>query len=179
MKKCVHALPVWKRLLRKYLLVSTVLSVLFLPSCGTPRLLPSSTIQTDTLIIREVVRDTSVVVQRDSSLIRALVECDSLGQARIRELIDIKAGQHIKPPQLAIGPQNVLTVTALVDSFSVYMKLKDRYQEAVYKTVITPPPIEVNRLTWWQQLWVAMGKIFAAAIAMFAIRVGIKAYAKR
>ena len=41
---------------------------------------------TDSVVIREILRDTVVTVEADSSLVRALVECDSLGRARLREL---------------------------------------------------------------------------------------------
>ena len=129
----------------------------------------SSIATKDTVTIREVVRDTLVRLQPDTSLLRALIECDSLGRARLHEVLETHAGQYIAPPEVAIDNNNVLTVTAeTIDSVGIYMKLKDRYREEVKHKEVTLT-VEVNVLTWWQTLWVALGKIFAAAIGICII----------
>jgi len=116
------------------------------------------------VLIRDVIRDTTLVVKRDSSLLRALVECDSLGRARISELLQTQPGKRVAPPLVAIN-QNVLTATAQVDSFSIYMQLRDKYIEQ--KTTVTVlRHVEVNRLTWWQTLWVGVGKILIGVIVL-------------
>ena len=67
------------------------------------------------------------------------------------------------PPKVSIDSAGVMTITTKVDSVDVYMKLKDRYQEAI-RRVETTQTVEVNKLTWWQQLWCALGKILSVAL---------------
>lgn len=113
----------------------------------------------------ETLRDTVVTVKSDSSLIRALIECDSLGQAHLRQLEEYQAGERLPPPRVDID-NNVLTATAHVDSMSIYLQLKDRYKEAVQVEEKTVYKTEfVNRLTGWQRFWMRVGQIVAAAAA--------------
>lgn len=111
----------------------------------------------------ETLRDTVVRLAADSSLLRALVECDSLGQARLRELEEYRAGDRLPPPSVTIR-DNILTATARVDSMAIYLTLKDRYSEAVQveREVVTQT-VEVNRLTGWQRFWMRLGQLLAAA----------------
>lgn len=120
----------------------------------------------DSVRVVETLRDTVVTVEADSSLLRALVECDSLGQAHLRELAEYRAGNRLPPPTVTIR-DNVLTATAAVDSMAIYLTLKDRYTEAIQqqREVVTKT-VEVNRLTWWQTLWLRTGQILAAAVAL-------------
>lgn len=149
-----------------YLILFAV--ILLLTSCGTARVQKSTQTQAiDSALIVETTRDTVVRLKSDSAMIRALLECDSLGQVRMRELLEYQAGDRLKPPQLQLD-NNVLTATAEIDSLSIYMQLRDRYEKHVSKKDKTETVIvEVNRLTWWQTLWVTTGKILAAALALW------------
>lgn len=120
----------------------------------------------------EILRDTVVQVQPDSSLVRALVECDSVGQARLKELIDIESGRNVKPPSLHLE-DNILTAKAEVDSMAIYMTYKERYKEAQRVETITNT-IEVNRLTRWQRWMTTLGTITLGAIASAIIFMIIK-----
>ena len=118
---------------------------------------------TDSVVVREVLRDTVVTVEADSSLLRALVECDSLGQAHLRQLAEYRAGDRLPPPKVSIR-DNVLTATAAVDSMAIYLTLKDRFTEStkIEREVVTQP-VEVHRLTWWQTRWMLAGQMLTAA----------------
>lgn len=119
---------------------------------------------TDSVVIRETVRDTIVTVERDSALVRALVECDSLGQAHIKQLLEYESGRRLTPPVVHIR-DNVLTAAAKVDSLAIYLKLKDKYKEAVrYDTRVITQTVEVNRLTGWQKTFYRLGQIFTLAL---------------
>lgn len=99
---------------------------------------------------------------------RALVECDSLGQAHIKELLEWQGGHNLKLPQVTIR-DNVLTATAATDSMSIYLTLKDRYTEHTTRDEqIVTRTVEVNRLTWWQTLWYRLGQILGAVGALCA-----------
>ena len=139
-------------------------SIVFIVLCGMVAACRSyipqaATTQRDSLVIREVVRDTVVSLQPDSSLVRALLECDSLGQVHIKELTAYKSGQRLRPPDLSVK-DNVLTATSYLDSLSIFLQLWDRYTEA-YHDQEKVQVVEVNRLTWWQKMWVGWGKIAA------------------
>ena len=113
--------------------------------------------------VTERIRDTVVKIEADSAMLRALIECDSLGQAHIRELLRYRSGQRVEPPQVEIR-DNVLTATARIDSQAIYLALKDRYVEKDTRTSHTEVrTVEVNRLTWWQKLWCRLGQILFTA----------------
>lgn len=104
-----------------------------------------------------------VIVEADSAMLRALIECDSLGQAHIRQLLEYQAGQRVWPPQIEIR-DNVMTATARVDSLAIYLALKDRYTEKVSRTNRTEiRTVEVNRLNGWQKFWCRLGQILFTA----------------
>ena len=118
---------------------------------------------TDSVVIREILRDTVVTVEADSSLVRALVECDSLGRARLRELREYRAGTRLPPPKVSIE-DNVLTATASIDSMEIYLTLKERYrQDLKAEKEVIIKTVEVNRLNWWQTLWMRLGQVLTAA----------------
>lgn len=98
-------------------------------------------------------------------MIRALLECDSLGQARTKELLEYKAGDRLHPPDLQLK-DNVLTATATCDSLAIYMQLKDRYEQhrSTQQVVQT---VEVNRLNWWQKMWMRIGQALTVALSFF------------
>ncbi len=115
----------------------------------------------------EILRDTVVRVERDSSLVRALIECDSLGQARIKELVEIQSGLNVAPPSLELK-DNILTSSAQVDSMAIYLTLKDRYTEHKQVEIIERvETIEVNYLTRWQKWMCALGHIALGFIVGF------------
>lgn len=149
--------------------------LLILTGCGSHKMVAASTDRqtSDSVVIRETVRDTVVTVEADSALIRALVECDSLGQAHVRQLLEYQAGDRLKPPRVVIR-DNVLTATARIDSLAIYMQLKDRYQEAVKREIVTVTQyVETNKLTWWQTLFHRLGIITAIVVPLLA---GLKIY---
>jgi len=145
--------------------VCILIALFILHGCRAPLILHNTEVTTDTVKIWDVIRDTSIVVQSDSSLIRAFIECDSLGQARLREITELRSGKHVAPPHLSIN-QNILTAMVAVDSFSIYMQLRDRYMEQKTATIETKY-VEVNKLTWWQTLWIRVAKALLGIILIF------------
>ena len=147
------------------MLLSILLPVL-LTACVAGRTMTASTDlqQTDSVIVRETLRDTVVSIAADSSLVRALIECDSTGRAYLRQLEEYRAGARLPPPELSIDTNNVLTATAAIDSMEIYLTLKARHREdtSIHREVVTPG-VEVNHLTWWQTPWIRLGQILAVA----------------
>lgn len=122
----------------------------------------------DSVVVRETVRDTVIELSPDSSLVRALIECDSLGRARLSELLDYRAGDRIRPPVITMV-DNILTAKAQVDSFKIYARLKDRYEEhRTSETVVET--VEVNKLTTWQKVRLRLGEAMMVAVALWIVR---------
>lgn len=118
----------------------------------------------DSVVVRETVRDTVIEIGPDSSLLRALVECDSLGRARLSVLLDYEAGGRMGPPVVTMV-DNVLTAKAVVDSFGIYAELKDRYEER-WSSERVVETVEVNRLTAWQKVRMRMGEALIVIAAL-------------
>lgn len=126
-----------------------------------------------TIFIKDsiVIRDTAIIVEKDSASLKALLECDSLGQVRLKELLSYKGEKaKILPPVIK---NNIIKIICEVDSFAVYAHLKDRYKEAVIneKEYIQ---VETNKITLLQGFFIILGKIFAGAIIIIIIVLTLK-----
>lgn len=145
-----------------------ILSLLLLSGCSKKIIQPAvieKTIVKDSII--ELVRDSVITLPADSSYIKALLECDSLGQVHIKELLSYKAGEKQQPPVITVE-KNVLTALSRADSMSIYMQLKDRYREVTTDKVIHEKEIvEVNKLTKFQQFWMMLGRMAGLFCLMF------------
>lgn len=144
------------------------MSVLSLTACRVQRRASSSDSRTfDTVTVIETLRDTVVRLAADSSMVRALLECDSLGQVHLRRLLDYQAGDRLPPPRLEIK-DNVLTATASADSMAIYLTLKERLEKHIsrQREIITRT-VEVNRLTGWQKFRMRLGEVFGIALLVW------------
>lgn len=156
--------------MRRHIRLLTTLLVL--QSC-CPKLYPSSTeVIERTEVVREVVRDTVIQVQPDSSILQALIQCDSTGRARLQEIQTLKESarlqQSIKMESDPLPYQpTAITVKTVVDSMGIYLTYKDRFKESVEtrerETIIEK---EVNILHWWQTLLMWVGVIFTLLFAL-------------
>ena len=161
-----------------------LLSALVVASC-CPKLYPHKTGNTERAItVTEIVRDTIIQVQPDSSIVQALIMCDSTGRARLEEIRMLKESariqQHISLMELDYEasavtdsnssgrhkvPATVLTITSKVDSLGIYLQYKERYkEERQAQTIETVIEKEVNVLKWWQKSLMVLGLIFSIAI---------------
>lgn len=140
-------------------------TLLALQGC-CPKLYPSSTeVIERTEVVREVVRDTVIQVQPDSSILQALIQCDSTGRARLQEINTLKESARlqqsiqIEPEPLPYQP-TVITVKTVVDSMGIYLTYKDRFKESTeVREIETIIEKEVNILHWWQKLLMWIGGI--------------------
>ena len=161
------------------------LSALAVTSC-CPRLYPHKTENTEhTITVTETIRDTVIQVRPDSSIVQALIKCDSTGRARLEEIRTLRESariqQHISLMELGCdslvdarsnssglqhkAPASVLTITSEVDSLGIYLQYKERYkEEQQVQTIETAIEKEVNVLKWWQKSLMALGLIFSIAI---------------
>lgn len=123
------------------------LSALAAASC-CPKLYPHKTESTEhTVTITETVRDTIIQVQPDSSIVQALIKCDSTGRARLEEIRTLKESARVQ--QTLTLKDNKLTTRANVDSMGIYLTYRERNkEEQKVQTIETVIEKEVNVLKW-------------------------------
>lgn len=143
-------------------------TLLVLQGC-CPKFYPQTTTTVEHFeVVKEVVRDTVIQVQPDSSILQALIKCDSTGRARLQEIQTLKESarlqQSIKMEADPLPYQpTVITVKATVDSMGIYLTYKDRFKESVEtREIETIIEKEVNILHWWQKLLMWVGGIVLA-----------------
>ena len=144
-------------------------TLLVLQGC-CPKFYPQTTTTVEHIeVVKEVVRDTVIQVQPDSSILQALIQCDSTGRARLQEIQTLKESarlqQSIKMEADPLPYQpTVITVKATVDSMGIYLTYKDRFKESVeIREIETIIEKEVNILHWWQKVLMWIGGIAIVA----------------
>ena len=124
-----------------------------------PRLYPHKTESTEhNVTITETIKDTVIQVQPDSSIVQALIRCDSTGRARLEEIRTLKESARVR--QTLALKDNRLTAKTVVDSMGIYLTYKERYkEEQKVQTIETVIEKEVNILKWWQKALMWMGAV--------------------
>ncbi|MFR8805023.1 MAG: hypothetical protein ACLVGR_11195 [Anaerovoracaceae bacterium] len=122
-----------------------------------PKLYPYRTENIDhTVITTETVRDTVIQIQPDSSIVQALIKCDSTGRARLEEIRTLKESARVQ--QALALKDNWLTAKTVVDSMGIYLTFKERHKEEQHvQTIETVIEKEVNALKWWQKFLIIIG----------------------
>ena len=115
---------------------------------------------------KEVPRDTVIIVQPDSTILSALVECNERGQARLKEIEQLRNSQRA---QTSLKMEdNRLEVKTVVDSMEIYLLYKERYKEKEkIETVTVTETVEVNVLHWWQEALIRVGAVSLAVIVLW------------
>ena len=113
--------------------------------------------------VTEILRDTIIMVQPDSSILQALVQCDSTGRARLQEINALKESARLQQT-IKIDPDpkphkpTVITIKTQVDSMGIYLIYKERYKEsAEIQQIETVIEKEVNILKTWQKVLMWLG----------------------
>lgn len=147
--------------------VVIVLAIGVLGLCGcSPKMYPHRTESAEhTVTITETVRDTVVQVRPDSSIVRALIRCDSTGRARLEEIRTLRESSRLQQTLTVESPTEpyqptAVTVKAVADSMGIYLTLKERHREEQQtRTIETVVEKEVNVLRWWQKVLMWMGGV--------------------
>ena len=127
--------------------------------------------------VTEVLRDTVIMVQPDSSILQALVQCDSTGRARLQEINALKESARLQQT-IKIDPDpephkpTVITIKTQVDSMGIYLIYKERYKEtAEIQQIENVIEKEVNILKTWQKVLMWLGVL---AILWILIKILLK-----
>ena len=154
-----------------------ILVVCMLVSGGcSPKMYPHRTESTEhTVTVTETVRDTVVQVRPDSSIVRALIRCDSTGRARLEEIRMLLESSRLQQTLAVESPvepyqPTAVTVRAFVDSMGIYLTLRERHrEEQQVRTVDTVVEKEVNVLRWWQTALMWMGGVSLILLVVLLI----------
>lgn len=129
---------------------------------------------TDTTIIVETLRDTVIEIQSDSSMLRALLECDSLGQVQIKQLLEWRGGERLKPPKVQIK-DNILNIEAISEAYNKVIQLKEKQITQLKNSSRQQTQyIEVNRLNSWQTFIQTLGYLLGGLLLLIIIYKSIK-----
>ncbi|MCC8146447.1 MAG: hypothetical protein LIO93_08440 [Bacteroidales bacterium] len=142
-------------------------------SCGVNRqkcqeLYPPQIIKETITDVREVLRDSIIRVPADSSLVKALLECDSVGNVYMKQVLDYEKGEKLNLPEVLLE-SNIITVTATVDSLDIYIAWKEKYETTNTTETVQPMEIYTNVLTGWQWFQIWCGRILILFIALVAL----------
>jgi hypothetical protein len=129
-------------------ILAAALLIIFSGCC--PKLYPHTSENTERIVtVTETVRDTVIQVRPDSSIVQALIRCDSTGRARLEEIKTLRQSERLR--QTISLQNNRLISKAVIDSMGIYLTYKDRYkEEQKVQTIETVIEKEVNILHWWQ-----------------------------
>lgn len=164
--------------MKSFILILCAASLL--TSCK-PRSLPSEKeVVTITKTITEVKRDTIVKVESDSSFYEAFIECQNgkpilLHRSNFGNENDsykITAGKNLQPPTVNLSDAGKLKISCqyLANQLKVTLKEKQILESKLSEKTITPPLEYIEKqLSWWQKLWLTLGKILSAALLIYLI----------
>lgn len=130
-----------------------------------------------TKTVTEVRRDTVVKVKSDSSYYSAWIDCVN-GKPIINtdKTTEIKAGAYMKAPSVKIKNDGQLSVNCESLEQQLKFEITERQilEERLKEKIIVPAPKIIKEkipLTFWQELWIRMGKLSAIICLIY---VGIK-----
>lgn len=157
--------PDFAGLLRKSITVLMLLLALCVLSCRGPKNASHAPVNLPGNLVTE--RLVPVYLPADSALLTALFECDSNNQVILKAYDELKS-QGMNSHLTFENGRLDYDLETVHDT--VYLPAKD---SIIY--VPQPVEVEVNRLTWWQETWMRIGKI---SLSILALWLGLKAVQK-
>lgn len=144
--------------LKKLILVPTlILLVLYVTSCGTQRNAKGTPANLPDNLVTE--RLVPVYLSPDSALLTALFECDSNNQVIMKAYNELKSAGVESNLSFDNGK---LDYKANAKRDTIYIPAKD---SIIYVPLPVPgDTVYTNRLTWWQQTWIYIGRLFAVIL---------------
>lgn len=142
--------------------------LLTMVSCGSskPIVLQNETIKTKI----ETVHDTVFTIEKDSSSYAALLACIN-GKVVIKNVVQSESGSKLKIPKIRLA-DNVLRVDCEAEAQRLFAQYKNTF-ESENKTDQLPP-IEVNKLTFFQELQILVFWVYILVTVIVAAWVFIK-----
>ncbi|MFL0089683.1 hypothetical protein [Tenacibaculum maritimum] len=139
----------------------------------------SEYIETETKKTTQIIqKDTVLIQEKDSSFYKAWIECKKnkpvLKTTETKKKPDGKTdsfpqkrkGRFLKPPNVKLRG-NFLDVSCEAEAQKLFFSWKEKFikeQTTKTKTIVLPPVKVPIELSWWQKLWIALGKFSAVVI---------------
>lgn len=142
--------------------------LLTIVSCGSSKPIVLQNETTKTII--ETVHDTVFKIEKDSSSLEALLECQN-GKVVIKQIVQGEPGRTLNSPKVRIA-DNLLKVDCEVRAQELLAHYKNTHEANT--TIKTLPPIEVNKITDWQKAQINLFRIYAVITLLFGAWVFIK-----
>lgn len=168
-------------------MISILCTAILLLSCK-PRELPREKEKvTITKTITEVKRDTIVKVEADSSFYESLIECQNgkpilIHPQSIKGETLLVSGKNLQPPNVVLDDTGKLKISCeyLQNQLNITLREKQILESKLSEKTITQPPEYIEKqLSWWQKLWLNLGKILSAAVLIYFItKIPWKAFIK-
>jgi hypothetical protein len=159
-------------------LVTISAVILFVTGCCKPCIQTSTSNQKDSVRtevkteVIEKVKDTVIYIPGDSSLIEALLECDSLRNVQLKSIVTIEPGKTIKPTVSL--KNNVASFQCKVDSAAIAVLYIERFlsrDSSAYNyhsnNVLTVIEKRVNYVTGWQWFQIWFGRIVLIILLIY------------
>lgn len=147
-----------------------VLTILVVSCRSTKSPVVQNNTTTEKTII-ETVHDTVFKIEADSSIYQALLDCQD-GKVVVKEVIQAEPGRNLKSPKVRID-NNKLQVDCETRALELFAQWKSIYENE-NRSQVKEVPVEVNRLTWWQQTQIRLFWILLAYALVNLIRWLIK-----
>ncbi len=154
-----------KKLLSIFCCLFVLLTIV---SCGSGKPIVLQNETTKTII--ETVHDTVFKIEKDSSSLEALLECQN-GKVVIKQIVQGEPGRTLNSPKVRIA-DNLLKVDCEVRAQELLAHYKSTHEANT--TIKTLPPIEVNKLTDWQKAQINLFRIYAVITLLLGGWVFIK-----
>jgi hypothetical protein len=147
-------------------ILGCLLVLIMLASCGSNK---PVMMQNETKTITQTVHDTVLKIEKDSSSIKALLECQN-GKVVVKNIVQSEPGRTLKSPKVRIV-DNILQVDCEVRAQELLAHYKNTHEAKVLTITKT---IEVNKLTFWQELQIKGFKSFALLLLVVVVYKVIK-----
>jgi len=142
--------------------------LLTIVSCGSSKPIVLQNETTKTII--ETVHDTVFKIEKDSSSLEALLECQN-GKVVIKQVVQGEPGRTLNSPKVRIA-DNLLKVDCEVRAQELLAHYKNTHEAIT--TIKILPPMEVNKLTDWQKAQINLFRIYAVITILIGGWVFIK-----
>jgi hypothetical protein len=149
-------------------------SIVVLASCGSSK--PATTEkQNSTITVKQTVHDTVFRIEKDSSSYRALLECQN-GKVVLKNVIEAEPGRTLKSPKVRLD-NNQLKIDCEARAQELLAHYINTHRTDATQLVITKTiTIEVNKLTFLQQLQIWLGRIFLLLLIYWISKLVLKYY---
>lgn len=168
----------------------TMLLALILFSCKPRELPKEKEVVMITKTVMELKRDTIVQVKADSSFYEALIECQNgkpvlLTPSNFKETKSSEkaiSGKNLQPPNVTMDDEGKLKISCqyLANQLKITLREKQVLEQKLNEKTIVPPPVEIEKeLTWWQKLFITIGRfVFFGSLVYLVFKVAWKVFLK-